>query len=40
MIRVNNCGVRIVGHKMVGNTAYMTVQTFAAGRISGSGQRT
>jgi hypothetical protein len=36
-IKVNGCGVRIVGHKVVGNTAYITVQTFAAGRISGKG---
>jgi hypothetical protein len=37
IISVSGCGVRIVGHKVVGNTAYITVQTFAAGRISGSG---
>jgi hypothetical protein len=36
-IKVNGCGVRVVGHKVVGNTAYITVQTFAAGRISGKG---
>jgi hypothetical protein len=36
-IKVNTCGVRIVGHKVVGNTAYITVQTYAAGRISGKG---
>jgi hypothetical protein len=36
-ISVAECGVRIVGHKIVGNTAYITVQTFAAGRISGKG---
>jgi len=36
-IKVNGCGVRIVGHKVVGSTAYITVQTFAAGRISGKG---
>jgi hypothetical protein len=36
-IKVNTCGVRVVGHKIVGNTAYITVQTFAAGRISGKG---
>ena len=36
-IVVKNCGVRIVGHKVVGNTAYLTVQTPAAGRVSGSG---
>ena len=37
-IGVSGCGVRIVGHKVVGNTAFLTVQTFAAGRISGSGR--
>jgi hypothetical protein len=31
------CGVRIVGHKVIGNTAYLTVATPAAGRISGGG---
>jgi hypothetical protein len=36
-ISVSGCGVRIVGAKVIGNTAYMTVQTFAAGRISGKG---
>jgi hypothetical protein len=36
-IAVSNCGVRIVGHKVVGNTAYLTVQTFGAGRVSGKG---
>jgi hypothetical protein len=36
-IAVGGCGVRIVGHKVVGNTAYLTVQTFGAGRISGKG---
>ncbi len=36
-IAVGSCGVRIVGHKVVGNTAYITVQTFAPGRISGKG---
>jgi hypothetical protein len=38
IIKVAGCGVRIVGHKVVGNTAYITVQTFAAGRVSGSGK--
>jgi hypothetical protein len=37
VIKVNTCGVRVVGHKVVGNTAYITVQTYAAGRISGKG---
>ena len=36
-IRVTNCPVRIVGHKVIGNVAYLTVQTYSAGRISGSG---
>jgi hypothetical protein len=37
VIAPTGCGVQIVGHKVVGNTAYVTVKTFAAGRISGSG---
>jgi hypothetical protein len=36
-IAVRSCSVRIVGHKVVRNTAYLTVATPAAGRISGSG---
>jgi hypothetical protein len=36
-IKVAGCGVRIVGHKVIGNTLYLTVKTFGAGRISGSG---
>jgi hypothetical protein len=36
-IKIRNCPVRIVGHKTVGNVAYMTIQTYEAGRISGSG---
>ena len=36
-IGTRGCGVRIVGRKIIGNTAYLTVQTFAPGRISGSG---
>jgi hypothetical protein len=36
-IAVKDCGVRIVGHKVIGNTAYITVRTFSSGRISGSG---
>jgi hypothetical protein len=36
-IAVADCGVRIVGHKVVGNTAFLTIQTFGAGRISGKG---
>ncbi len=34
---VNGCPVRIAGKKTIGNTAYITVQTYSAGRISGSG---
>jgi hypothetical protein len=37
-IATSGCGVRIVGHKVIGNTVYLTVKTFAAGRISGSGR--
>jgi hypothetical protein len=36
-ITVAGCGVRIAGKKVIGNTAYITVQTYSAGRISGSG---
>jgi hypothetical protein len=36
-ITVAGCGVRIAGRKTIGNTAYITVQTYSAGRISGSG---
>jgi hypothetical protein len=38
VISPTGCGVQIIGHKVVGNTAYVTVKTFAAGRISGSGK--
>lgn len=37
IIKPVGCGVKIVGHKVIGNTAYITVQTPAAGRVSGSG---
>ncbi len=36
-LAVAGCGVRIAGRKVIGNTAYITVQTYEAGRISGSG---
>jgi hypothetical protein len=36
-IAVSNCPVQIVGKKVVGNTAYLTIRTYSAGRISGSG---
>jgi hypothetical protein len=38
LIQPTGCGVQIVGHKVVGNTVYLTVKTFSAGRISGSGK--
>jgi hypothetical protein len=37
LIRATGCGVQIVGHKVIGDTAYLTVKTFEAGRISGGG---
>jgi hypothetical protein len=37
-IKPQGCGVQIIGHKTAGNTAYMTVKTFEAGRVSGSGK--
>jgi hypothetical protein len=37
VIRPSNCGVQVVGHKVVGTTAYLTIKTFEAGRISGTG---
>ena len=36
-ISVSGCGVQIVGHKVIGRTAYLTIRTFTGGRISGSG---
>src|SRR6202030_88231 len=36
-ISVSGCGVQIVGHKVIGRTAFLTVRTFTAGRISGAG---
>jgi hypothetical protein len=37
VIAPTGCGVQIIGQKVVGNTIYLTIKTFAAGRISGSG---
>jgi hypothetical protein len=37
LISPTGCGVQIVGHRVVGNTVYLTIKTFAAGRISGGG---
>ena len=39
IISVKGCGVRIVGHKVVGRTAFITVQTFAAGRVTARGRK-
>lgn len=36
-IKVRNCPVRVVGSKVIGNTAYLSVQTYEAGRVSGKG---
>ncbi len=36
-IKVKNCPVRITGRKVIGNTAYLTVQAYSPGRISGKG---
>jgi len=36
-ISPTGCGVQIVGHKVVGGTLYLTVQAYAAGRVSVSG---
>jgi hypothetical protein len=37
IISVSGCSVKVVGHKVIGNTAFLTVKTFGPGRISGSG---
>ncbi|HEX3511628.1 MAG TPA: hypothetical protein VHT27_11090 [Solirubrobacteraceae bacterium] len=36
-IKVNGCGVQVIGRKLIGHTLYLTVRTFAAGRVSVSG---
>ncbi|MGA8363236.1 MAG: hypothetical protein WB709_01810 [Solirubrobacteraceae bacterium] len=36
-ISASGCPVRIVRHKVVGNTVVLTVQTYAPGRLSGKG---
>lgn len=36
-IKVNGCGVQIVGRKVIGNQVFLTVKTFSAGRVSMSG---
>jgi hypothetical protein len=37
-IQVTGCGVQIVGKKVIGKTAYLTIRTFAAGRITARGK--
>jgi hypothetical protein len=37
-IAPTGCGVQVTGHKVSGNTAKLTVRTYSAGRISGSGK--
>ncbi len=37
-IAVSGCGVRILGHRVVHDALVLTVQTFAAGRISAKGK--
>jgi hypothetical protein len=36
-IKVKGCGIRVLRRKVVGANAFITVQTFAGGRISGRG---
>jgi hypothetical protein len=38
IIKAAGCGVQVVGHKVVGNVAYITVRTPVAGRVSGGGK--
>jgi len=38
IITPSECGVQVIGHKIVGDTVYVTVRTYSAGRISGSGR--
>jgi hypothetical protein len=38
IISVSSCGVKVVGHKVVGHTAFLTIKTFSAGRITASGK--
>ena len=37
VIKPAGCPVQVVGHKVVGTTAYLTIKTFEAGRISAGG---
>ena len=36
-IKVKGCGIRVLRRKVIGANAFITVQTFAGGRISGRG---
>ncbi len=36
-INVNECGVKILKRRVIGNAAFITVKTFAPGRLSGTG---
>jgi hypothetical protein len=38
VIAPTECAVQVIGHRVVGNTAYVKVETYAAGRISGTGK--
>ena len=37
-IAVNKCPIQVIGRKVVGNEAVLTVETYSAGRVSGSGK--
>jgi hypothetical protein len=37
-IAVAKCPIQVIGRKVVGNEAVLTVETFSAGRVSGSGK--
>jgi len=37
LIAPTECGVQILRHKVIGRTLYLTVETYSAGRLSGSG---
>lgn len=38
VITPSECGVQVLSHRVVGNTAYVKVETYSAGRITGSGK--
>jgi len=37
VMKIPNCPVEVVAHRVIGNTAYLSIKTFTAGRVSGSG---